>query len=345
VDFTAAPTGSTSARLIWDLTQQPAGTFTVYRSLTAAPSSMAPVSGVLDVSDSVYNDYGLTPSVQYFYWLVDQNGAQNGPQLCPMADAIVTTDALDEAQYDALYDWAFGALGGLYPVSWRYQAMPAPIKPRVVLNVTSLRKAGFSDGQGDEGESLIEPRIGTVSVAVYTEPQSQLRGFVSVKTVAAGTYTITADGTPYSVVYGSAPASATQVMLDLQAQLETGGFATYLNGVDPDNQGLILVSPDPRDALTVTSTGNLLVSVYKPGKAMTLAQRLQSSLEDPNLREDLYAAGIGVGTVNDVNDISAMLDTEAELTAQFDFYINLAAVYARNVPVIDAIADVDGVLT
>lgn len=342
IQFTAEATGSKSARLQWDPTQQPTGQFQVYRSLDNIFGNAVTVGSRLSAGTVWFNDYSLNPATNYWYWLQDQNAVASGPQEITTQAAIVDIVALDETQMDALYDWAYTALAGLIPVSWKYQPSPQDLKPKVELNVLLVRRPGFNDDLRDANESLTGARIATISVNVSSDPQQPSRGVLNVVSLGSGTYTVTVDGTGYSVTYGSAPASATVVMKDIQAKLEAAGFTANLYGVDPLNQGLIIENQDPRLALTLTASVNLTASIYKPPKAMAIAQQLVASLGQQSLRDALSAAGIGVGTVEDPRDLTVMLDVSAELRAQFDFFINLANVKAVSGPIIDTIQSLNG---
>src|ERR1019366_6538616 len=124
---------------------------------------------------AVFNDYGpLTPSTTYYYWIKDAGAPVGGVAITTQA-AIVSADAVDEAQLNALYAWAYGVYGGLYKVEWANQPTPQPIKPKVILNVLLVRRPGFNDDVRDSGESLVGARIGTVSVSVSTDPQPPVR--------------------------------------------------------------------------------------------------------------------------------------------------------------------------
>ena len=344
--FTAASTGSSSARLLWDPTQAVPPTLTVFRGTTSVFGAATNLGSVA-FDAGLYNDYTAAANTPYWYWLQDSNNVVSGPVTVTTDAVTVTAMGLDEPQKQALYTWAFNALGGLCPVSWRYQAIPRPYRPRVVLNINLVRKAGFSDSLQANGEGLIGDRIATVSVAVYSDSQPAPRGLVNVLTLGTGNYTVTVNGVPFTQNYGTAPANGTVVTTALATLLQAAGFTVYLNGIDPTNQGLIIQNQDPRAPLTLSSTGNLGASVYTPSTAMVLAQVLQASLDVRNnaVRDALNAAGIGVGTVNDPLDLPAMEDMEAELTAQFDFFANLASVLAISGPIIDTVTSVDGTTT
>lgn len=64
------------------------------------------------------------------------------------------------------------------------------------------------------------------------------------------------------------------------------------------------------------------------GGAIELVNRLQTSLEDPNIVDLLYGYGVGIGEIMDAVDLSEVLDTKYENRAAFDFFIFTA----QNVP-------------
>lgn len=63
------------------------------------------------------------------------------------------------------------------------------------------------------------------------------------------------------------------------------------------------------------------VSAYAENDSLTLATALHTSLNNPLYFEQLAAADIGVGAVNQVNDLSQFLETRWERRSQFDFMI------------------------
>lgn len=300
-------------------------------------SALAPGIGL-------YNDYGpLTPATTYYYW-IKPSGAPTGPVAITTQAAVLDADALGETQMDALYDWAYGALAGPYPVEWRYQPAIQPIKPKVILNVLLVRSPGISDDRRDMGESLVGARIATVSVAVSTDSQSPVHALAGPSSLITGSYTLTVNGQAVTVAM-TAPVNLTAVSTAMLAALTQAGYSGFLYGADLTAQSIAFENADPRGNLTVVAGAHMSASTYTPPKAMTLAQRLVNSLQIPALRDALSLAGIGVGTVNDPNDVSVGLETRFELRAQFDFYINVASVLAVSGPIIDTVASVDGTIT
>lgn len=261
--------------------------------------------------------------------------------------AILAEEALGETQLNALYDWAFGVYLGLYPVDWRWQPVVQPTKPKIVLNATLVRRPGLSDDIRADGEALGGARVVTVSVSVSSDPQPPTRALALPTGLVTGSYTITVNGTPYTVTYGSAPASLTVVSTALLALLDAAGFPGFLYGTDLTAQGVAFENVDPRGSLTVTAGANMGASTYTPPKASTIAQRLNNSLGMGNnsVRDALALAGLSPGTVNDVSDISTMLETRSELRAVFDFYVNAKAVLPISGPIIDTVTSVDGTVT
>ncbi len=343
--LTVAATGSTSARLTWDPTLAPSSSFQVYRGVTSSFGSAATVGAPQAPGTALYNDYGpLTPGTTYYYWIKDSGSPVGGVAITTQA-AVVDADALDETQMNALYDWAYGVYNGLFPVEWRYQPMVQQTKPKIILNALLVRSPGLTDDIRDAGESLIGARIATISVNVSTDPQPPVRKGLTPTDTVAGDYVVTVDTVDFTVNFAAEPATITEVSTAVLAALVEAGYQGFLYGVDPDVQSVALSSADPRADFTVSAGSNMSVATISTPKAMTIAQRLKSSLGANLWRDPLSAAGIGVGTVNDVNDLSAALETRFELRAQFDFYINLASVLGISGPIIDTVASVDGTIT
>jgi hypothetical protein len=346
--LTATITGSTSNRLTWDPSLAPAATFTVFRGTTNSFGSATALGSPLAAGTPWFNDYTASPATTYYYWIRDQNSNLYGPASATTLASTVNQDAIDEAQLDALNAWAFSTWGGLYPVRLRYQGMAAPPKPWIGFNVQMVADPGQDDGLISAGEAVAGGRIATVSVAVFSSPKPPVRGLLNVATLEAGDYTVTINGTAYTVTYGSPPANASQVVTDLQAVLDAldpQAFTTLQYGLDPANQGLAVENYSPTGPLAVTVSSNLTWATYRPPKAMTLAQRLHASLGDPGQLDALSAAGIGVGKRHGPQDVSAMLDTEAEMQVTFDFYANVAEVYPINPGVIDTVTAPTGTFT
>ncbi len=336
-------TGSTSARLTWDPTLAPSSSFQVYRGVTSSFGAAVAVGGSQVPGTALYNDYALAAGTTYYYWIKDAGAPVGGVAITTQATT-VDQDALDEAQMDALYDWAYGVFNGLYPVEWRYQPFVQPTKPKISLNALLIRSPGRTDDIRDLGEALVGARIATISVNVSTDPQPPVRKGLTPTGLVTGDYVVTVDGTAYTVSL-VAPATITEVSTAILAALVTAGYQGFLYGTDLTAQSVALESADPRASLTVVAGSNMSATTIPTPKAMTIAQRLKSSLGMDLWRDPLSAAGIGVGTVNDVNDLSAALETRFELRAQFDFYINLASVLGISGPIIDTVASVDGTIT
>lgn len=339
MQLTATTTGSGSIRLTWDPTQMPSSRFTVYRGPDSTFAHAAAIgSGALPVGTPWFNDYTASQSTTYFYWLQDQNAVQAGPASATTAARWTNQEALDEPQMNALAAWAASVWSWLYPVLWRYQPVPALRPPRITLNPIVVNDPGEDDGLDNYGEALVGARVATISVQVVTDPAPADRGQVSAASLGAGTYTLTLNSQPLAAVFGSAPANGTAVTTALQALVDAaGGFSTGLYGSDPNNQALLVENADPTMNLALGVSGNLVGTVSTAPKAMTIAQRLHASLGDNAQRDALFAAGIGVGKRNAVQDVSAMLETQAQLIAQFDFFVNLAEVYPVSDPLIDTV--------
>lgn len=77
------------------------------------------------------------------------------------------------------------------------------------------------------------------------------------------------------------------------------------------------------------------INVYDDLDAITWAQALQSSLDNPVEIAYFREADIGLGDAGDVNDLTEVLDTKYERRAQFDFTI----FYATNIPFTDEIIE------
>ena len=346
MDLKALITGSTSLMLVWDPTSQPSGTFSVYRSLTNSFAAATLLTTMpLIVGTTKYIDYACQPSTAYFYWLVDQNSLQNGPVTATTIAAPAYQDAIDETQMNALWSWAYSVFKGLYPAYWRYQPVPQPLKPKIILNVTTIKDGSWSDERVNRGEALKGGKVATVSVAISSDPNPPMRGLLIVTNLAVGSYTLAIGSDAFTASYPVAPVSSTVVVQNLQDQLEAAGYTCLQYGTDPAAQSLIVENSDPRSPLTAAVTGPLGWTVYAPPKAFTMAQRLRASLVDPAVRELLSAAGIGVGSRLNVNDVSSMLDTRAELSAQFDFYVNVAQIYPVNAGRIDGVEPSPGNFT
>jgi hypothetical protein len=87
-------------------------------------------------------------------------------------------------------------------------------------------------------------------------------------------------------------------------------------------------------------------STLKWEDAMQYAANLVASLDDPAIDDLLYAAGIGVGEIFVVQDLSQLLDTKFERRASFDFHINVASNYTiADLPVIETVKAPVGILT
>ena len=71
-------------------------------------------------------------------------------------------------------------------------------------------------------------------------------------------------------------------------------------------------------------TFSVSVNVYDDTDALTWAMKLQASLDNQLLIDQLQGEGIGVGNVGGVTDLSQLLDTEYERRAQFEFTIFVA---------------------
>ena len=338
-------TGSSSLRLTWDPTQEPGATFSIYRGASNIQADAVLLAGPLPVGTEYYSDYTCQPATPYWYWLVDQSSQASGPATASTLAVQLPQEALGELQTDALAYWANSAFGGLYTAYWRYQAAPQPYSPRIVLNVLSAGDAGFDDSLDPYAEALIGRQVATISVQVTTNPNPTTRWLISATALVAGNYTLMQNlagviTTP-TVVFSTPPANETTVAQALVAILNDTtsnptGLNAWLCGNDPQNQ---LVAVEPQDAaqeFSLVGLSNTTVRMLLPPSALSLAQRLRSSLADgTEAREQLSDAGIGVGSRQPVLDLSSMLETSAELVAQFDFYVNLASVYPAQRAIID----------
>lgn len=349
--LTATATGSTSARLLWSAQAAPGATYTVYRGTSSTFGSATALGGAQAVGTASYNDYTASPATQYWYWIKDQNSNVTGPATCTTTATVTNQDALDEAQTNALTQWAYAVWDGLFPVYWRYQDPPQPFDPRIVLNPVAV-VGGENTGYNDTvGESIIDAQLATISVSVYSNPTPAQRYLAGNTGLPSGNYTLSVDlggtTTPQTVTFATAPANGTAVtqafvalLNQTQAQNQQTGLYAWAYGTDPNNQLLAIQPVDTNETLVVTAGTNMTVSAYTPPKAMAIAQRLRASLGDPNVQDDvvgLGAAGIGVGKREAVQNVSAMLDTASELCASFDFHINLAEVYPITTPIIDTV--------
>ncbi len=354
--FTTTATGSTSIRLVFGPQAVPGATYTVYRGTTAIYGSATAISGVLAQTDPWYNDYAASPATTYYYWLVDQNSNVSGPGSATTLASQVNQDALDEPQMNALFAWAWGVWQGLYTTYWRYQPVPQPYDPKIILNCTTITDHGGTDWMDPYGEALIGSRTATITVLTSSNPVPATR-YLAANTngdaPGTGTYslTVTLNGvvTTFSTTFATTPTNGTAVSAALIALMQddqtpvapspvvTTGLNAWLVGTDLNNQQIAVEALDPSSVLVVAAGTNMQASSLVPPKAIVLAQRLFASLNDPGVIDQLSAAGIGVGDRHAVQDVSAMLETSAELVASFDFYINLAEVYPINPGVIDTV--------
>jgi hypothetical protein len=345
--FYAEYAGSSSIKLFWSVIQSSAPFFDIYCGTDSTFAHAAKVGTNVDLFAGLFNCYSLSPGSQYFFWVSDPQGNVSGPVECTTMAMVVDTPAMDEAQMDALQEWAFNTFDGAYPVIWKYQVAVQPTKPKIVLNVLSVIADGSSDDLRDMNERLAGSRRAMISVNVSTDPQPQMRAMCSPNSaLPAGDYSvIVSDGlTPvtYKVAYAAPPASMTVVSSDLADVLKAVGFTAWLSGLDDDAQMLMIEHSDPRAIFSVTGGDNFTTQTFRPIKAMTMAQRLQASLSSPFVREALSLAFVSPGTTGDIKDLSEILETKAELRAQFDFPVFLASNLAVAGPIIDTVASVDG---
>ena len=346
MSFSVVATGSTSLRLLLPGDAQPSATFQIYRGLTNVFGAASTVGSPQPVGAQVYNDYGLAPGTEYFYWIKNGAAAAEGPVSGVTAQAVVDDDALGESEMDALYNWAYGVYGGLYGVQWQNQPLLQEIKPKIILNARSVQQTGTSDDVRDAGERLAGSRLGMISVTVSTSPEQPKRLTAVINSnLPAGDYTVGINGTAYTVSFASAPASTQAVVDALVAALNAvkdaddwQTFNAWAYGSDPANICLAVEMRDPKAALAVTSMANMTASTYKPPKAMTIAQRLLTTLGIDKYRDALAAASVSPGNPNAAQDVSAILETESELRATFDFPVFLASNAALSGPIIDTVA-------
>ena len=334
----------------------------MFRGATASFAGASALGPALPQTAQWFNDYTASPLTTYFYWLQDQNSNLYGPQEAATLAAFLYQEAINEAQMNALVTWAYGVWQGLYTTYWRYLQAPQPYSPKIVLNCTTAGGKGGTDWLDPNGEALIGSRVATISVLVSTNPIPAIRYLASnsagSETPPAGTYSVTLSlngnagpNVPYSVTFATAPASGTAVVEALVAIMQDNssasppvitGLNAWLVGTDPQNQQIAIEAVDPSAPLSVVGTIGMTAAVLVPPKAMTIAQRLWASLGDDTVLDALSAAGIGVGNRNPVQDVSAMLDTSAELIASFDFYANVAEIYPITPGLIDTVGQPTG---
>lgn len=331
---------SKTVRLTWD-DPQDGSIFGVLRNTTSDYNTAEMISDPLAVGATVFNDYEAEPETEYWYWLVNQVAAVLGPTMTVTPEAPETKVALGEEQRDALVDWAWAAGSKLYPVMWRYQPASQPLKPSTRLNVISIRRAGLKDYRAGHGDELRGQRSATCSVLVVSDPQPPQRALVTIGTVQQGEYTIVVDGDQTVVSFDAAPPDASTVAKAIVEALIAKGYGAILTGDEP-GEGLAFESKDPRAPFTVTVSSNMTLVVAEPVTAQDLAQAMMDSLSDPSVLEQLADAGISVGTVNDINDLSGAFETRDELRAQFDFTIGVASTLAVQEPVIDTVTSTEG---
>ncbi len=338
---------SASSRLLWDIGVVMTDTYNIYRG-TADDFSAATLIANVDANTGVYNDYALVESTTYYYWVTrvyKSAESLSGPSVSlTTAAAEVLEDAIDSDKEDALWQWANDALDSLFPVTWRYQPVPQMPKPRVLLNFMGATQFGWDDVR-DNSKLLSGSRTGVVSVLVMSDPRPPKRGLVTVKTLEAGEYLVKLNDVDYSVIYGSTPSSKNVVLQDLLTKILATNNKTltaWIYGVAGAVEGLAIASFDPDVVLTMNNTANLDIVLMTPPNAMTIANRMAASLGDQALRDPLNAANIGIGSVGDVKDLSALLDTRYELRAQFDFKVNLSSNRPISTPTIDTVESIAG---
>ena len=345
VNLAILVTGSTSERLTWDPTQDPGATFNVYRGTTNVFGSATKLTASpLALGIAIYNDYTASANTLFYYWIEDQNSNVFGPVSGTTDAAIASVNELDETQLNALFTWANSALNGLYPIQWGYQPLDQGINPKVILNVVSIDKPAFNDDLRANNAAYAGTRNALVSVTASSVPQSSPRSLISIPSALVGTYTITINSIPFSVTYASPPVNTTKILSDLLVLIIADYDNAGLIGLDPANQVLFVQPTDgnaPALAITVTSNINAVTTAQTP-KAMPIAQILRNSLEDPVNRDPLWAANIAIANISAIRDISQMLDIGAELRAQFDLDLNLAAVTATTPPIIDTVTPLTG---
>jgi hypothetical protein len=127
---------------------------------------------------------GLTPSTQYWFWVVSETAAgalssEAGPVTVTMPAPASDTLEISEIQ-EALYDWAvavIAAAGSSAPVIWEFEDGTRPTPPFVTLNLIGPRMTGGSDHISDNGvgdQTFIQQgmREITVSLSVYADNDS-----------------------------------------------------------------------------------------------------------------------------------------------------------------------------
>lgn len=337
---------SKSARITWDIGVQTTS-YKLYRN-TVNDFGTAALIATLGANVSVYNDYGLLPSTLYYYWIVRVYGITPSPETGPVS---VTTNPVQtfwpdvNVLKDALYDWAFGEFLGKYPVIFVRQDLPKLQKPFVTLKLAPLEKPGLFDDERSMNEALVGARILGVTVGVFADPTPPQRVQVEIDVLGAGDYTVTiGSADPITVNYGTAPATKLIVATDLVALINAAGFKSVVNGIE-DDEGFQIEKVDGSDIDTTTTSANLIGGNDRPVDAMQIASQLQGSLGDADVRLDLQAAGLGIGTVSALADIAALLDTKFEDRYQFDFKASIAFSRPLSLPVIDTVTDTSGTVT
>lgn len=347
-------TGSTSNRLVWQTQDLPTTHYLVYRSVD---NNFAHASVVATLTPtSYYNDYGpLTPATDYFYWVSRKLGAvestPSGPIDLKTQAAQAQNDAMSPAQQDALFTWANDLFSSVYSVMWANEPMDKPQRPLIVLNRTGLNPTGAADDIRGDFENLSGGRIGTISVKVLTDPQPPENGraLVSITNLTTAAYTVTINGVAYATaVFGTTPTNDA-VLQALQAVIPVGVARAWICGNDAASDAaqqefLAIEAAIPSGALSVTVDGNMAVQTIEVLDAWTIAGRLFSSLGMPLLRDTLNLAGIGVGSLHPMQDLSGPMETKFEVRVQFDFFINVDEDTPLTTPIIDTVTSVDGTL-
>lgn len=188
-DQAAAPTGvsavavsRTEARVSW--TDNPLGAFYRVYYNTVNNFSTATIGAFASQGAQAANIDSLTPSQQYWFWVVCEDSAGlSSPEAGP-ATVTMPAPASDELNITeietALYNWAaavVAAAGSSAQVIFLNQDGPRPTPPFVGLNLIGPRMTGGSDHQSDQGtgdQGFIQQgmREFTVSVNVYAENDS-----------------------------------------------------------------------------------------------------------------------------------------------------------------------------
>lgn len=167
---------SKSVQLIWDINTAPTESYKLYRN-TADDFATATLVATIANTIQIYNDYGLTPDTQYFYWMTR---VLEGGESAPGASVAVTTlptpvlaPTVRDIQ-DAIQDIVSDVMD-LDPekVIWNDQSGSRPMKPFIVLELVGPLKGAEIQWREQAGEALGDLQRFKVTAQIFTEVPDQ----------------------------------------------------------------------------------------------------------------------------------------------------------------------------